>query len=409
MKVIIIGRGGTRETALSNIIKSAPGVNRVDNATLSTDNELIFQESSLKINFRDLNGYCLENGYNFVMTGDEKVIDLDLDQFLHPSIRRFGLKKSSLMLETNRVFSKVLCPKFGFNVGDWRMVSESDDLRDVSLTLPLPWVLKSNGFTGNTAVYLVKTRDAAQAWIRRLRCRGSGEVLIERYISGAEFSVTGIIRGGRVQLAWETWDYKRLLDGDEGPLTGGMGAVVLPISAERKKLVQKIQAFVEAAGHSDGFVSANFIEGFEHTEPAVIEFNVHLGSPEAEALAAADPETLGRHLTEDRIISNNKDISTIDRCGLSIVYCDPLYPESQEQIEILAEDLKSFDFVRSLDSVHNVDGIKLYGKGRVGVQAIKAETMRELSENLLLRSERLSRYYFRKDIGIRAPHTKNFD
>jgi phosphoribosylamine--glycine ligase len=169
------------------------------------------------------------------------------------------------------------------------------EARDYVLNCPLGLVVKADGLAAGKGVYVCGTlRQALEAidqiMVRRLYGQAGDRVLIEERLDGRETSVLALTDGRTIVPLVSSQDYKRALDGDEGPNTGGMGAFSptpmvtsdLMEVVEREILVPIVHALKRARKPFRGVIYAGLM--LTNQGPKVLEFNVRFGDPETQVI-----------------------------------------------------------------------------------------------------------------------------
>lgn len=206
----------------------------------------------------------------------------------------FGPTRSAARLESSKSFAKEVMARAG--VATARSETFTDPLAAQShlTTHDPPYVVKADGLAGGKGVLVTDSREEAAAWADDCLRGGLGDagerVVVEEYLQGPELSVFAVCtEAGAVPMA-PARDYKRLLDADEGPNTGGMGAFS-PVPGVDARFVDEVmrgviepvlQQMIEEETPFTGFLYV----GLTLTDdgPKVLEFNVRLGDPEAQVV-----------------------------------------------------------------------------------------------------------------------------
>lgn len=206
----------------------------------------------------------------------------------------FGPTRAGARLESSKTFAKELMKRAGVPAGNsWGFTAPGPAKMQID-HMEGPFVVKADGLAAGKGVLVTESREEAMVWVDYCFEGAFGEagsvVLIEEFLDGPEVSVFAVCtENGAVPLE-PARDYKRLLDGDEGPNTGGMGSYS-PVNDLPEDLVDSVMADVvnptlaqmEAEGNSfTGFLYAGIV--LTADGPKVLEFNVRLGDPETQAV-----------------------------------------------------------------------------------------------------------------------------
>ncbi len=205
----------------------------------------------------------------------------------------FGPSRAAARLESSKSFAKDVMERAGVPTPGSAVFEDRGLARAHVQASDGPFVVKADGLAAGKGVLVTESRSDALAWVDRCFDGGFGEagnrVVIEDHLSGPELSVFAVCDGTDAVVLAPARDYKRLLDGDDGPNTGGMGSyspVELPdglvAEVERTVIVPTLEQMA-ADGHPyRGFLYAGLV--LTDTGPQVIEFNVRLGDPETQVV-----------------------------------------------------------------------------------------------------------------------------
>ncbi len=210
-------------------------------------------------------------------------------------IPALGPGAAAARLEGSKEFAKDFMQRHGIPTADYQAFTSIDALMSYLAVLDGPCVLKADGLAAGKGVIVCESRsDAEVAAQRMLVKREFGEagarVVVEQLLTGPELSFTCLVAGGQAQLLGVSTDYKRLLDGQQGPNTGGMGNICPTPYATAEVLAEftaRILDPVLAGLHADGLDYRGFLFiGAMLTSAGlkVLEFNVRLGDPEAQVV-----------------------------------------------------------------------------------------------------------------------------
>ena len=297
-KVLIIGSGG-REHALGLKLGQSDEVSKViyapgNGGTQEEKGRNVPIDGAKKDNFAVLVDLVESENIDMVVVGPEvPLADGIVDYFnLTKGYNRvFGPTHRASLLESDKFFSFDLMREVGIpQAKSVKCYSTEEAISAINERATQDGiVIKARGLTAGKGVTVCDSRDHALAEIKEHTANYGPEVLIAERLFGQEFSVFGISDGSRVSpLEISIQDHKRLLDGDRGPNTGGMGAYgpapVAPVKVVRhvadKIMTPLVQRMKEQGNEYRGFLYGGFIMTQEG--PKVIEFNIRFGDPECQ-------------------------------------------------------------------------------------------------------------------------------
>ncbi len=203
------------------------------------------------------------------------------DQFRSDGIPIVGPMQEQAQLEGSKIYSKRFMHHAGIPTARFEQAATFDEARAALKRFSLPVVIKADGLAAGKGVVIATTLEEA---IEAIETRGPN-LVIEEYLTGEEISFIALC-DGRTALPLEaTQDHKALYDNDSGPNTGGMGAYCdgrLLDAASIEHVMNAIIHPVVERTHFTGFLYAGLM--MTSDGPKVLEFNVRLGDPEAQAL-----------------------------------------------------------------------------------------------------------------------------
>lgn len=297
MKILIIGGGG-REHALAWKLRQSPQVEHLwcapGNGGISEDAECV------DVNLADITALADLAGKlraDLTVVGPEQPLVLGVaDEFAKRGLRLVGPSREAARLEGSKVFAKEFMQRHAIPTAKTYGIFEAAvDAYTELCEVDWPVVVKADGLCGGKGVLVTSSPDEATAFIERLMEKkefgdAGKAIILEEGLEGREISYIVLTDGkGFLPLA-PSRDYKRAFDGDQGPNTGGMGAICSGdlISAELETLIQTRIVRPTIAGLAkDGKPFKGFLYfGLMVTRdgPKVLEFNCRLGDPETEAL-----------------------------------------------------------------------------------------------------------------------------
>ncbi len=299
MNVLLIGSGG-REHALAWKIKQSPILGRLHCIPGSAAIAELAACAPVKQEDHDgIYAYCLAEKIDLVVVGPEAPLAKGLSDFLSArGVKVFGPSRKGAMLEASKQFAKEFMdrndiPTAGFTVL-YSPVFAREKIRSVN---EYPVVIKADGLAAGKGVRICRNEKEALASVedfmeRRIFGASGSKVVMEEFLTGREASVMALTDGESALLLPAARDHKRLLDGDAGPNTGGMGAVCpVEISEEDMETIRTrvVRRFLDGIKreriHFCGVIYAGLM--FTPRGPRVLEFNVRFGDPETQAIMPA--------------------------------------------------------------------------------------------------------------------------
>jgi phosphoribosylamine---glycine ligase len=229
------------------------------------------------------------HGIDLVVVGPEGPLAAGLtDAVARLGIPVFGPTRAAARLESSKAFAKDVMSRAGVATAAAERFTEPEAAKTHLGTRDGPYVVKADGLAGGKGVLVTDSRADALSWVDHWI--GDGPVVIEDFLEGPEVSVFAVCTDGGAKPLEPARDYKRLLEGDEGPNTGGMGSYSpvtdLPpglVEQTMSDVVRPTLAQMEEDGHPfRGFLYAGIV--LTEEGPRVLEFNVRLGDPETQAI-----------------------------------------------------------------------------------------------------------------------------
>ena len=237
-----------------------------------------------------------ERRVEFTIVGPEAPLAAGIaDQFRAEKLPIFGPTRAAAEIETSKAFAKDLMREAGVPTARAIMCTDPDKAKKAVREFGAPVVIKASGLAAGKGVIVCETMEQADAAIESMlvnRAFGvaSQEILVEEFMTGEELSVLAITDGENVLPLVPAQDHKRLLDGDRGPNTGGMGAyapVALATDTVMQHTLERIfrptLAALDARGRRfTGLLYAGLM--LTDDGPQVVEFNCRFGDPETQAV-----------------------------------------------------------------------------------------------------------------------------
>ncbi len=418
MNVLIIGSGG-REHALCVSCKKSKNINEIFCLPGNAGTDLIAKNVQIEItDFEKIKDFVKKKKIEIVIVGPEKpLVDGIVDYLEKNNIKTFGPSQLASKLEGSKIFTKKLCEKYNIPTANFGIFNNSTDANNFIEKSNLPIVVKADGLAAGKGVYICNKKEEALNAIKEIFDGKFGyakEILIEEFLNGEEMSFF-IISDGKTYLPFGTaQDHKRVLEGDKGKNTGGMGAYS-PSRLENENLNNKIINKIinpTLSGLKDlntdfkGFLYAGLM--IVNNEPFLIEYNVRMGDPECQTILPKLKTDFIKLITA----CVNKNLSTInlewyDDKSLCIVLCSKGYPEIyKNNIEIKnLKDIKlnQDEFIFHAGTKKEKDKILSNG-GRVLNFVIRSDSFKNNRQKAinLINQINWGNGFFRKDIGYKV-------
>ena len=296
MRVLIVGSGG-REHALAWAIGNSPLLTKLFVAPGNPGTATIAQNVPIgALDVAALVAFARAEHVDLVVPGPEAPLVAGLaDALATHAIRCCGPSAASAALEGSKAFAKEVCDAAGIPTASWERFDDAATALDFVARRGAPIVVKADGLAAGKGVVVAETEAEAAAAIRdMLGARRFGEagasMVIEERLHGAEVSLFALCDGTEAVLLGAAQDHKRARDGDQGPNTGGMGAVSpppgFPQAAQEAAMGVFIRPALREMAARGTPVRGVLFAGLMLTAngPYLIEYNVRLGDPEAQVL-----------------------------------------------------------------------------------------------------------------------------
>jgi phosphoribosylamine--glycine ligase len=349
--VLIVGAGG-REYSIGLAVKKDE---RLEKLYFSPGNGATgnLGENISISDFSELADFVEREGIDFTIVGPEQpLVDGIVDVFEERGLTIFGSSKGASQLEGSKVFMKNFLKKYNIPTARFIETSSLEESYRFIETLPTPVVVKADGLCGGKGVIIAKTHEEAKKTAGEMLSGNlfgdaGKKVIIEEFLDGYELSVFAISDGKSYKILPAAQDHKRLLTGDEGPNTGGMGAYApTPLIDEvlYKKIEERVIAPTLEGMERDGnlfrgvlFAGLMVVNG----EPYTLEFNVRFGDPECEILMPLFKTSVLEVLHKASLGKLNEiEIEISDRYSVGVVIASENYPyKSSTPAEIIVDKI----------------------------------------------------------------------
>ena len=228
MNVGIIGSGG-REHAICHTIKKSKKVKKIYCFPGNAGTSNIATNIDLNINdFEKLKDFILEKKIELVIVGPEKpLVDGIVDYLEKFKIKVFGPNKIASQLEGSKIFTKKICKDFNIPTAKFGIFQNEIEAKKYLIQSKYPIVIKADNLASGKGVYICENEAQSLNAVKEIFAGKFGKaenVLIEEFLKGEEMSFFVISDGKTIQKFGTAQDHKRVLEGDKGKNTGGMGA-----------------------------------------------------------------------------------------------------------------------------------------------------------------------------------------
>jgi len=415
MEVLIVGSGG-REHALALSLSESGSVNHVHSCPGNAGTAI--SGTNHNVDSMDIEGIinlAKKLDIDLVVVGPEAPLVAGLsDRLLEEEIPCFGPNSIGAKLEGSKLYAKKIMQSVKVPTAGLILIENIDRINESLDNYSPPWVVKRDVLAGGKGVVVTSDRNEAFNAL----CNGielDGKVLLEEFLFGEEASVLVVMDESGYVCLPASQDHKRLLDGDNGPNTGGMGAYApAPIytpAVEQRTISEIIEPMHHFLRNQDVPYRGCLYVGLmidENGAPFVVEFNVRFGDPETQVTLPLISSDLGELLMS---CANGKisecDYSISSYSSATIVLSSEGYPSNSitgrviNGTDIRIDEGEIRAFVHYAGTVISDDGTLVSNGGRVlaatGIApnlGTAVEAAYEVIENIELEGS-----YFRKDIA----------
>jgi phosphoribosylamine--glycine ligase len=420
MKILVVGSGG-REHALVWKMAQSPKVSKVycapGNAGISEQATLVPLPAS------DLNGlleFALKEKIDLTVVGPEDPLTRGIvDLFESKGLLIFGANKKAAEIEGSKAFAKEMMKKYRIPTASYEIFDNRNEAVKYIRNQGAPIVVKADGLAAGKGVIVCKTVEEAihsvdQIMVEKVFGDAGNRVVVEEYLVGEEASYIAFTDGKTILPLASSQDHKAILDGDQGPNTGGMGAyspAPVVTGEVHEKIIEKIlRPIIYGMGEEGkpyrGVLYAGLMIHEGH--PKVLEFNARFGDPETQPvlmrmkgdivpiLEACMQGTLSRH-----------KIEWDNRASVCVVMASKGYPGSYAKGKVI-EGLKEVSRIEGVSVFHAgttlKDGQVITNGGRVlGVTGLGEDIPRAIERTYqAVKKISWDDVYYRTDIGQKA-------
>ncbi len=418
MKVGIIGSGG-REHAICYFLKKSKKVSEIFCFPGNAGTRIIAKNVLINPDkFDHIKNFIHEKKIDLVIVGPEKpLVDGLVDYLEKFNIKVFGPNKMASQLEGSKIFTKQLCKKFNIPTAKFGIFESKDKCKQFIKKSDFPIVVKADNLASGKGVYICKDIKESELAINEIFDGKFGyakSILVEEFLTGEEMSFFTIHDGKKFKTFGTAQDHKRVLEGDQGKNTGGMGAyspsrLITPELEDKiiNKIIKPTLLGLNELGSTyKGFLYTGLM--IINNEPYLIEYNVRMGDPECQTILPC----LKTDLCEIFLACcegnlNKINIEWSNKKSLCVVLCSKGYPETfKKNIEIKNLDkliLKNDNFLFHAGTIQENNKVYAVG-GRVLNFISVSEEFHIAKKNIIKKLDELnwSGGFYRKDIGYKV-------
>ena len=423
MKVLVVGSGG-REHAMAWKLAQSSKVQQVyvapGNGGTAKDKNLVnVPITDLAV----LRQWALDNGIGLTLVGPEAPLAAGIvDDFRAHGLRIFGPTQAAAQLESSKAFSKAFMQRHGIPTAEFDTFSDASLAHAYVDRKGAPIVVKADGLAAGKGVVVAMTLAEAHEAIDFMLLdntlgvahnAGGARVVIEEFLQGEEASFMVLCDGQNVAALATSQDHKRLLDKDEGPNTGGMGAYspapVVTAEVHARAMREVILPTIRGM-EKDGITYTGFLYAGLMIDPQgrikTLEFNCRMGDPETQPILMR----LKSDFLEVLLAATSEGLDQLEmewdrRVALGVVMAAhgyPLNPRKGDAITGLPQD--EGDAMVFHAGTTEKDGQILTSGGRVLCVTALADSVKQAQQKAYQTASPIAfdGMQMRRDIGYRA-------
>lgn len=340
LKILVVGKGA-REHALAWKVSQSSLVDDIfvapgNGGTAEIAKNIDISETDIS----RLLDFVLKEKIDVTIVGPESSLEVGIvNLFRSRNLKIFGPTKEAALIETSKDFAKKLMVDNDIPTADYKTFDSYSDAKEHIRLIKFPCVIKADGLASGKGVVIANTYDEANTFLYEQMIEekfgiAGKKVIIEEFLIGEEVSVFTFVDGKNISNVIAACDYKKLLEGDLGPNTGGMGSYSPPTywsddlseNIKNKIIYPTINALSNLGTPYSGILYSGLI--LTENGPKVLEFNCRFGDPEAQTilpLLKTDLVDLILKISDNKL--NDINVQWADKNSVSIVLASGGYPE----------------------------------------------------------------------------------
>ena len=428
MKVLVVGGGG-REHALAWKLSQSERIQKVyvapGNGGTARDPNLFDVPIT---DVKALREWAQKEKIELTVVGPEAPLAAGMvDEFRAHGMKIFGPTKAAAQLESSKAFSKAFMHRHGIPTALYETFTDVALAHAYVDKMGAPIVVKADGLAAGKGVVVATTAKEAHEAIDFMLLDNSlgvvhnadadgaavPRVVIEEFLQGEEASFIVLSDGKNVMALATSQDHKRLLDHDQGPNTGGMGAyspapvVTAQVHARamREVIMPTIRGMEKDGIPYTGFLYAGLMID-EHGQPKTLEFNCRLGDPETQPIMMR----LKSDLVEVMLAATSEKLDTVElewdrRTALGVVMAAAGYPMNPRKGDVISglpkDEMDAMVFHAGTTAK---EGQTLSSGGRVLCVTVLADSVKQAQQKAyeVAKGIHFDGQQYRRDIGFRA-------
>ena len=363
MNILLLGSGG-REHALAWKMAASPLTDRLfcapGNAGIAQEAECVALDIT---DHAALVAFCRSHKIDFVVVGPEAPLVAGVvDDLEAAGIKTFGPTRVAAQLEGSKGFTKDLCRANNIPTAAYERFTAAAPAKAYVRARGAPIVVKADGLAAGKGVVVAQTVAEAEAAIDMICADAAlgSELVVEEFLQGEEASFFALSDGEHALPLATAQDHKRVLDGDQGPNTGGMGAYspapVMTSAMTARALDEIVKPTIAAMKKMGSPYKGVLYAGLMITAegPKLIEYNVRFGDPETQVLMLRLKSDLVPALVASRDgMLRSFDLRWYDDPALTVVMAAKGYPGGYQRGSV----------IDGLDAAGEVDSVEIFHAG----------------------------------------------
>ncbi len=416
MNVLILGSGG-REHSICHNIKKSKNINNLWCIPGNAGINQIAKYADLNINSKkEILHFCIKMKISLVIPGSEEFLAKGISDYLRLNgISVFGPSKKASLLESSKIFTKLICKLGNINTAKWNVIENYKEALKKIKSVKFPIVIKLDMLAAGKGVVVANNYKEAKSFLDKV---GDGvigakdsKIIIEKKLIGKESSFFYLVDGNSIKFLGSAQDYKTAGENNTGLNTGGMGCIS-PSPLESKKTINlvndkfikpTIKVMNELGYPFKGVLYAGLM--FTKTNVYLIEFNIRLGDPECQAiLSRLKNNFLDMCIATEKGKLEKIKVSLDDKISFCVVMASKGYPESYKsgfKIKGIENVNKKNSYIYHAGTKSNARKEFLTNGGRVLNIVVKDKKFKKAKNKAydIIKKVDCSNLFYRKDIG----------